>query len=63
VLEACVRTTIVRIQPQLIRGDGPTLLTLPGDPTYPTIDGWEIPAVTRFRLEDGRWQPVAIECH
>lgn len=60
VLEACVRTPIVRIQPRLIRGDGPTLLTLPGDPTYPAIDGWEIPAVTRFRLEDGRWQPVAI---
>ena len=58
VLRTAARTPIVRVQPMLIRGDGPTLLTLPGDPTYPTIDGWEIPETTRFRLEDGRWRPV-----
>jgi hypothetical protein len=58
VLLAAARTRIVRIQPMLIRGDGPTLLTLPGDPTYPTIEGWEIPATTRFQLENGRWLPV-----
>ena len=58
VLEAAARTPIVRVQPMLIRGEGPTLLTLPGDPTYPTINGWEIPEATRFRLEDGRWRPV-----
>jgi 8-oxo-dGTP pyrophosphatase MutT (NUDIX family) len=60
VLESVVRAPIVRVQPMLIRGEGPALLTLPGDPTYPTIEGWEIPEVTRFRLEDGRWHPVAI---
>jgi 8-oxo-dGTP pyrophosphatase MutT (NUDIX family) len=59
VIEAATAAPIVRVQPLLIRGDGPTLLTLPGDPTYPTLDGWEIPEVTRFRLEDGRWRPLA----
>ena len=34
------------------------MLTLPGDPTYPTLDGWEVPEDTRFLLEDGRWLPV-----
>jgi 8-oxo-dGTP pyrophosphatase MutT (NUDIX family) len=58
VFTAAARTRIVRVQPMLLRGDGPTLLTLPGDPTYPTIDGWEVPETTRFRLEDGRWRPV-----
>jgi 8-oxo-dGTP pyrophosphatase MutT (NUDIX family) len=58
VMAAAVGSQIVRIQPMLIKGDGPTLLTLPGDPTYPTIDGWEIPEATRFRLEDGRWRPI-----
>ena len=31
------------------------VLTLPGDATFPTIDGWEVPEETRFVLQDGRW--------
>jgi hypothetical protein len=35
------------------------MLTLPGDPLYPTIPGWEIPEDTRFVLQEGkRWTPV-----
>jgi 8-oxo-dGTP pyrophosphatase MutT (NUDIX family) len=51
-------TPIVRIQPALFRSESLTMLTLPGDPTYPAIDGWEIPEDTRFLLQDGRWRPV-----
>jgi len=50
--------TIVCVQPNLIRDDRQTMLTLPGDPEHPAIDGWEIPEDTRFRLEDGQWRPV-----
>ena len=50
---------IVRVQPRLMRDPAQTLLTLPGDPTYPTIDGWEVPEDTRFVLEDGRWRPLS----
>jgi 8-oxo-dGTP pyrophosphatase MutT (NUDIX family) len=48
---------IARVQPNLIRGEQ-TMLTLPGDPTYPTVEGWEIPEDTRFVLDNGRWQPT-----
>ncbi|MBA3269552.1 MAG: NUDIX hydrolase [Acidobacteria bacterium] len=49
---------IPRVQPQFHTDDERTMLTLPGDPTYPTIDGWEVPEDTRFLLQDGRWRPV-----
>jgi 8-oxo-dGTP pyrophosphatase MutT (NUDIX family) len=58
VLDAARAAPIPRVQPMLIKTEEHTLLTLPGDPTYPLIEGWEIPAETRFRLHDGRWQPV-----
>ena len=48
---------IVRVQPLLIRDAERTMLTLPGDPTFPTIDGWDIPEETRFVLQDGQWLP------
>lgn len=51
-------TRIVTIQPGFIRNDQITMLTLPGDPTYPPIDGWEVPEDTRFLLREGRWRPV-----
>jgi 8-oxo-dGTP pyrophosphatase MutT (NUDIX family) len=51
-------TPIVRVQPQFLRDEARTLLTLPGDPTYPTIDGWDVPEDTRFLLQEGRWRPV-----
>jgi 8-oxo-dGTP pyrophosphatase MutT (NUDIX family) len=49
---------IVRVQPRLVRDEHQTLLTLPGDPTFPTLDGWEIPEHTRFSLLEGQWRPV-----
>ncbi len=52
------RTPIPTIQPALVRDEDRAMLTLPGDPTFPTIDGWEVPEDTRFLLQDGRWQPV-----
>jgi 8-oxo-dGTP pyrophosphatase MutT (NUDIX family) len=54
------RQRIVRVQPMLIKTDEHTILTLPGDPTYPTIEGWDIPDETRFRLQDGRWRPIPV---
>jgi 8-oxo-dGTP pyrophosphatase MutT (NUDIX family) len=49
---------IPRVQPHFVSDDQQTMLTLPGDPTYPTIDGWDVPEDTRFLLQDGRWRPV-----
>lgn len=51
---------IPRVQPQFYEDDNQKVLTLPGDPTYPTIDGWDVPEDTRFLLEDGRWRPVKL---
>lgn len=51
-------TPIVTIQPQLVRDDEQAILTLPGDPAFPAIDGWDVPAETRFHLQDGRWRPA-----
>jgi 8-oxo-dGTP pyrophosphatase MutT (NUDIX family) len=49
---------IVRVQPGFIKGDALTMLTLPGDPLFPTIPGWDVPEETRFVLTEGnRWQP------
>lgn len=52
------RVAIPRVQPQFLKDDQRTMLTLPGDPSFPTIDGWEVPDDTRFLLQDGRWRPV-----
>jgi 8-oxo-dGTP pyrophosphatase MutT (NUDIX family) len=49
---------IPRVQPHFYEEDDRKMLTLPGDPTYPTIDGWDVPEDTRFLLQDGRWRPV-----
>ena len=55
---ACQRT-LVRVMPGFIKTDAVTMLTLPGDPLFPTIPGWEVPEETRFVLEEGaRWQPL-----
>jgi 8-oxo-dGTP pyrophosphatase MutT (NUDIX family) len=52
--------TIVRIQPGFIKTDDVTMLTLPGDPLFPTVPGWEVPEETRFVLtEKNRWQPLS----
>jgi 8-oxo-dGTP pyrophosphatase MutT (NUDIX family) len=49
---------IVRVMPGFFKNGDQVTLTLPGDPTFPTIPDWEVPAETRFVLEDGvRWRP------
>ena len=49
---------IARIMPGFFKNGDEVTLTLPGDPTFPTIPGWEVPEETRFVLQDGaRWQP------
>jgi 8-oxo-dGTP pyrophosphatase MutT (NUDIX family) len=51
--------TIVRIQPNLLRSDGPPMLTLPGDPLHPAPPGWEPLEDTRFVLhQDQGWRPT-----
>jgi 8-oxo-dGTP pyrophosphatase MutT (NUDIX family) len=54
------RTTfVVRIQPNLLTDGSTRMLTIPGDPSFPTIEGWVVPEETRFVLEEGRgWLPV-----
>lgn len=47
---------IVRIEPAFLRNDSVTMLTLPGDPTFPPVEGFETPEETRFILSDGRWR-------
>jgi 8-oxo-dGTP pyrophosphatase MutT (NUDIX family) len=50
--------TIVRVMPGFYKNGEEVTLTLPGDPLFPTIPGWEVPEETRFVLEDGaRWRP------
>jgi 8-oxo-dGTP pyrophosphatase MutT (NUDIX family) len=50
---------VVRVQPGFVKSDGGSVLTLPGDPSYPTIDGWDVPEETRFVLQEGRgWLPT-----
>lgn len=51
---------IPRVQPQFFEDNDQKMLTLPGDPTYPTIDGWDIPEDTRFLLLDGQWRPAKL---
>jgi 8-oxo-dGTP pyrophosphatase MutT (NUDIX family) len=49
---------IARVMPGFFKNGDEVTLTLPGDPTFPTIPDWEVPEETRFVLQDGaRWQP------
>jgi hypothetical protein len=50
---------IVRVMPGFFTdSNGVQTLTLPGDPLFPAIPGWDVPDETRFVLQDGaRWQP------
>jgi 8-oxo-dGTP pyrophosphatase MutT (NUDIX family) len=59
VLEWARGRTVVSVQPGFIQNEQVTMLTLPGDPTYPPIDGFDTPEETRFILANGRWRPVA----
>ena len=50
---------IVRVMPGFIKNEQEFILTLPGDPLFPTIPDWDVPEETRFILQDGtRWQPL-----
>lgn len=50
---------IVRVMPGFFKDGDQMTLTLPGDPTYPVMPGWDPPDETRFILEDGaRWRPL-----
>ena len=52
---------IVRVMPGFFKNGDEVTLTLPGDPTFPTIPGWDVPEETRFVLEDGvRWRPHKV---
>jgi len=58
VLDWVKRRPIVRVMPGFFKNGEEVTLTLPGDPLYPTIPGWDVPEETRFVLEDGnRWAP------
>jgi 8-oxo-dGTP pyrophosphatase MutT (NUDIX family) len=49
---------IARIMPGFFKNGEEATLTLPGDPTFPTIPDWDVPEETRFVLENGnRWRP------
>ena len=50
---------LVRIEPGFISNEEVTMLTLPGDPTFPPVEGFETPEETRFILTDGRWRASA----
>ena len=52
---------VVSVQPGFIKNDELTMLTLPGDPTYPPLDGFETPEETRFILANGRWRAVTAD--
>ena len=59
VLDWARHKPIVRVQPNLVTEADRKVLTLPGDPLYPTMDGWDVPEDTRFVLEEGKgWKPV-----
>ena len=49
---------VVCVEPGFLTMDGRTLLTLPGDPLHPAMEGFETPGETRFELDNGRWRAV-----
>jgi 8-oxo-dGTP pyrophosphatase MutT (NUDIX family) len=51
---------VPRIEPGFVRRGDARIVTLPGDPTLPAVDGFETKE-TRFLLENGRWTPINQE--
>lgn len=52
------RVSVVCVKPGFVKTADESILTLPGDPTFPTIEGWDVPEETRFVLKEGRrWLP------
>jgi 8-oxo-dGTP pyrophosphatase MutT (NUDIX family) len=53
------RTPVVRVEPGFLQDAAGSVLTLPGDSTYPAMEGWDVPRETRFVLQEGRgWLPT-----
>lgn len=58
-LEWARTVRIVQVMPGFEKGEHESMLTLPGDPLHPTIDGWIVPEETRFILTEGAgWMPT-----
>jgi hypothetical protein len=49
---------VTRVQPGFIERAGETMLTLPGDPLHPVPPDGDVPAETRFVLDQGRWRAI-----
>lgn len=47
---------VLAVKPGFVQNDRVTMLTLPGDPTFPPVKGIDVPAETRFILTNGRWR-------
>jgi 8-oxo-dGTP pyrophosphatase MutT (NUDIX family) len=61
VMRSAETRKIVRVMPGFVKNGEEMMLTLPGDPLFPTIPDWEVPEETRFVLQDGaRWQPLKV---
>jgi 8-oxo-dGTP pyrophosphatase MutT (NUDIX family) len=48
---------VPRIQPKSVFQGSTRIVTLPGDPSYPAVDGFS-PKETRFAVENGRWRAL-----
>ena len=48
---------VPRVQPKSMFQGSTRIITLPGDPAYPAVEGFA-PKETRFAVENGRWRPV-----
>ena len=48
---------VPRIQPKSMFQGSTRIVTLPGDPSYPAVDGFSA-RETRFAIENGRWRPL-----
>jgi len=58
-LEWARTVRIVQVMPGFEKSEHQSMLTLPGDPLHPTIDGWIVPEETRFILTEGAgWMPT-----
>ena len=49
---------VPRIQPKSVFEGTTRIVTLPGDPSYPAVEGFT-PRETRFAIENGRWRALS----
>jgi 8-oxo-dGTP pyrophosphatase MutT (NUDIX family) len=57
IFEWALQKPIPRVQPRFEKRGDRTLLFYPGDPLYPSVDGFDAEE-TRFVLENRRWRPI-----